>query len=161
LPPARRSVAGQLARAPIIMAAIDLTPGHEGLSEAIALTVSRLLATEPGARLACVNVMKTSLLTIDPTEDAEGRSIHLQRLVALKHWARSLPVPAERLTFHVLEAVDTANALTGFARTNRADHIVIGARASSALRRYLGSVSAQVVAEAPCTVTVVRAAAET
>ena len=34
--------------------------------------------------------------------------------------------------------------------------IVIGARASSALRRYLGSVSAQVVAEAPCTVTVVR-----
>jgi len=37
---------------------------------------------------------------------------------------------------------------------------VLGARASSALRRYLGSVSAQVVAEAPCTVTVVRLPAE-
>ena len=51
---------------------------------------------------------------------------------------------------------DAAGALIDFARANRADHIVIGARASSALRRYLGSVSAQVVAEAPCTVTVVR-----
>jgi nucleotide-binding universal stress UspA family protein len=141
------------------MAAIDLNAGHEALSEAVAATVGRLLAIEPGARLACVNVMKTSLLAIDPTEDSEGRNIHLRRLVALKHWAHDLPIPPERLTFHVLEAVDAAGALTGFARTNRADHIVIGARTSSALRRYLGSVSAQVVAEAPCTVTVVRTAA--
>jgi nucleotide-binding universal stress UspA family protein len=158
---ARRSVAGLLARAPIIMAAVDLDPGHEALGQAVAVTVNRLLATAPGARLACVNVMKTSLLAIDPTEDSEGRSIHLQRLVALKHWARDLALPPERLTFHVLEAVDTAGALIGFARSNRADHIVIGARTHSALRRYLGSVSAQVVAEAPCTVTVVRKAADT
>jgi nucleotide-binding universal stress UspA family protein len=33
----------------------------------------------------------------------------------------------------------------------------MGARGSSALRRFLGSVSARVVAEAPCSVTVVRA----
>ena len=138
------------------MAAIDLVPGHEGLSEAIAIAVSRLIATEPGARLACVNVIKGSLLHIDPTEDADGRSLHLQRLIELKHWARELPLPAERITFHALEAVDAAAALIDFVRTNRADHIVIGARASSALRRYLGSVSSQVVAEAPCTVTVVR-----
>ena len=158
MPPRRRTVAAHLARAPIIVAAIDLSPGHEGLNEAIAVAVSRLLATEPGARLACINVLKGSLLRIDPTEDAEGRSFHLRRLAELKHWARELPLPPERLTFHVLEAMDAARPLIDFAQTNRADHIVIGARASSALRRYLGSVSAQVVAEAPCTVTVVRAA---
>ena len=156
LPPPRRSVAAQLARAPIIMAAVDLEHAHEALSAAVATAVRRLLATEPGARLACVNVLKVSLLALDPIADAEGRNVHLQRLVELKHWARALPVPAERITYHVLEAVDPANALIDFARHNRADHIVIGARASSALRRYLGSVSAQVVAEAPCTVTVVR-----
>jgi nucleotide-binding universal stress UspA family protein len=160
LPPQRRSVAAHLARAPIIMAAIDLAPSHEGLSEAVAVAVSRLIATEPGARLACVNVLKSSLLRIDPVADAQGRNLHLQRLVELKHWARALPVPSERMTFHVLEATDAANALIGFARANRADHIVIGARASSALRRYLGSVSAQVVAQAPCTVTVVRSGRE-
>ena len=159
LPPERRSVAAHLARAPIIMAAVDLAPGHEALSEAVAAAVGRLIATEPGARLACVNVRKTSLLTIDPIADAQGRNLHLQRLVELKHWARALAVPGERITFHVLEATDPAGALIGFARANRADHIVIGARASSTLRRYLGSVSSQVVAEAPCTVTVVRSTA--
>ena len=160
LPPERRrSVAAHLARAPIIMAAVDLAPGHEQLSQAVAQTVSRLLATEPGARLACVNVRQTALLSIDPIADAQGRNPHLQRLVELKHWSRAFAIPAERLTFHVLEATDPARALVDFARANRADHVVIGARASSAMRRYLGSVSSQVVAEAPCTVTVVRSAA--
>jgi eukaryotic-like serine/threonine-protein kinase len=56
----------------------------------------------------------------------------------------------------VLEAADPAAALVDYARHNAVDHIVLGARASSALRRYLGSVSAKVVAEAPCSVTVVR-----
>src|SRR4029079_2361536 len=126
------------------------------LSEAVGRTVARLIATEPGARLACVNIIRGSLLAIDPTEDAEGRSVQLQRLIGLKHWARGFALPPERITLHAIEAMDAAAALIDFARTNRADHIVIGARASSALRRYLGSVSAQVVAEAPCTVTVVR-----
>ena len=138
------------------MAAVDLAPGRERLSEHVAHAVGRLIAMGPGARLACVNVRKTSLLTIDPVADAEGRNPHLQRLVELKHWAREFAIPTERLTFHVLEATDPAGALVDFARLNRVDHIVIGARASSTMRRYLGSVSAQVVAEAPCTVTVVR-----
>jgi nucleotide-binding universal stress UspA family protein len=52
--------------------------------------------------------------------------------------------------------VDTATALVDYARHTWIDHIVIGARGSSPMRRLLGSVSAKVVAEAPCTVTVVR-----
>jgi nucleotide-binding universal stress UspA family protein len=58
----------------------------------------------------------------------------------------------------VLESPDPAAAIVDYARVNRVDHIVIGSRGSSALRRYLGSVSAVVVAEAPCSVTVVRTA---
>jgi protein-serine/threonine kinase len=48
-----------------------------------------------------------------------------------------------RTTYHVLEAVDPAAAIVEFARHIQADHIVIGARGSSTLRRYLGSVSAR------------------
>jgi nucleotide-binding universal stress UspA family protein len=58
----------------------------------------------------------------------------------------------------VFEAANPATALLDYARNNLVDHIVIGARGSSPLRRYLGSTSSQVVAEAPCTVTVVRSA---
>ncbi len=150
------SVARQLSRAPIIMAAVDVSPEAEPLAHALAAAVSRLLATEPGARVTCVNVLKPSRIALDTTVDAHGRNLHLQRLIELKHWAGRLEAAGGRTTFHVLEAVDPAAAIVEFARTIHADHIVIGARGSSALRRYLGSVSAQVVAEALCTVTVVR-----
>jgi nucleotide-binding universal stress UspA family protein len=100
--------------------------------------------------------MRTSRITIDSDVDAQGRNLHLQRLIALKHWARTLPAAADRITYHVIEAVDTADALVDYARNNRIDHIVMGARGAAPLRRLLGSVSAKVVAEAPCTVTVVR-----
>ncbi|HEY4820466.1 MAG TPA: universal stress protein, partial [Xanthobacteraceae bacterium] len=152
----RHDVAGLLSRAPIIMVAIDLAPDAEGLREALTIAVRRVLATEPGARLACVNVLKTSRIGLDPVVDAQGRNPHLQRLVELKHWARALPLAAERITYHVFESSDPASALVDYARHNHIDHIIIGARGSSPLRRYLGSVSAKVVAEAPCTVTVVR-----
>ena len=156
-PAVKHSVADHLAAAPIIMAAIDVTPGMEALAEALRRTVHRAFQNEPGARLACVTVIKTSRVAIDTGLDEQGRNLHLQRLIDLRHWAQPLGVSAGRIiTFHVLEAPDPAAALIAFARANHVDQIVIGARDSSTLRRYLGSVSSQVVAEAPCTVTVVR-----
>jgi eukaryotic-like serine/threonine-protein kinase len=150
------TVSGQLARAPIILAAIDLSPDAEGLASALRVLIQRILSIEPGARIACVNVLKTSRIAIDILEDVDGSSLHVQRLVGLKHWSRSLEIPPDRISFSVLEAADPAAALIDYARHNAVDHIVIGARASSTLRRYLGSTSSQVVAEAPCSVTVVR-----
>ena len=143
-------------RSPIIVAAVDLGAGMEPLAEALRVAVRRILQTEPGARLACVNVLKTAIIGLDQYEDAEGRNLHLQRLIELKDWARPLASVTDRITYHVFERADPAAAITEFARNNHVDHIVLGARASSSVRRYLGSVSSQVVAEAPCTVTVVR-----
>ena len=150
------SVARRLASAPIVMVAVDLMPGMETLGEALRLAVQRMLASEPDVRLSCVSVLKVSRVALDSNVDAEGRNLHVQRLVELKHWARPLNLASNRITFHVLEAPDAATALIEYAQTNHVDHILVGARASSALRRFLGSVSSQVVAEAPCTVTVVR-----
>jgi serine/threonine protein kinase len=150
------NIAGQLSRAPIILAAIDLSPGNEDLAESLRMMISRILSIEGEARIACVNILKTSRIAVDILEDEEGRSLHVQRLVLLRHWGASLDIPKEQITYSVLEAPDPASALVDYARHNNVDHIVIGARASSALRRYLGSVSSRVVAEAPCSVTVVR-----
>ncbi|MBO0758960.1 MAG: universal stress protein, partial [Bradyrhizobiaceae bacterium] len=157
LPPIRRrSLSGLLSRAPIIMVAIDLSPEAESLSQALTTAVQRVLVTAPSARLACVNVMKSQLMATDPIEDAHGRNPHLQRLIELKHWARAFPIAENRMTFHVFESPDAGEAIVDYARNTRVDHIVIGAHGSSTLRRFLGTVSAKVVAEAPCTVTVVR-----
>lgn len=140
----------------VVMAAVDLARGEDGLAEAVRLHVAGVLEGTPDARLACVTVLKTKLAGEDETVDAAGRNAYVGRLVALKDWARSLGVPDERVSYHVLEGLDPGNAILGYAHHNRVDHIVLGARGSSALRRHLGSVSAQVVAEATCSVTVVR-----
>jgi nucleotide-binding universal stress UspA family protein len=154
---AQSSVADHLASAPIVMVAVDLMPGMEALGQALRRAVQRLLSCEPDVRVSCVSVLKVSRVALDSNVDAEGRNLHVQRLVELQHWARPLGLPPGRITFHVLEAPDVAAALVDYAQSNHVDHLLLGARASSALRRYLGSVSSQVVAESPCTVTVVRA----
>ena len=104
-----------------------------------------------------MTVLKQSRIGMDINVDEEGRNLHVRRLVELQDWGRPLGVPPGRITYHVLEAHDPADAIIEFARTNHVDQIVIGSRGSSTLRRYLGSVSSQVVAEAACTVTVVKA----
>jgi serine/threonine protein kinase len=148
------------AAAPILVAAVDLSEPDATLHAALRGTVGRILATLPQARLACVNVLRQNRIALDSTLDEKGNNKHLQRLVELKHWAAPLGLPEGRATFHVLEAVNAATAILEHARNNRVDHIVMGARAQSLKRRVLGSVSAEVAAEAPCTVTVVRARAE-
>jgi nucleotide-binding universal stress UspA family protein len=115
-----------------------------------------MLGNRPGARIACINVLKSALLTLDTSLDEQGRNRHVQRLLELQHWARPMGLQEGRITFHVLEAADVADAILDYARANRVDHVVLGARAGSLSRRLLGSVSGKVAAEAPCTVTVVR-----
>ncbi|HEX5373136.1 MAG TPA: bifunctional serine/threonine-protein kinase/universal stress protein [Aquabacterium sp.] len=159
-PPTDASAAEQLSRSPIIMVAIGVNNNTPELDRKLLATVRRILQIETGARLACVSVMKIARVGMDKLTDGEGNSLHVKHLVAIKHWARplqqALSMDDQRLTFHVLEAPDTAHAIVEFAAKNHVDHIVMGARGNSALRRYLGSVSAQVVAEAECSVTVVR-----
>ena len=157
----RVSTAEVLRRSAVVMAAVDVESGGAELLSQLRETVRRLLLTEPGARLACVSVMRTARIGMDDRVDAAGQSLHVKQLVQLKHWARpiskALDLTEGRLTFHVLEAPDAGSALIDFARRNGVDHIVMGARGAGSVRRYLGSVSSQVVAQSACTVTVVRA----
>ena len=155
-PKPKADLAAHLAASPMVAVALDTTEGSEALNDAIRVTAERVLATLPSARLACLNVLKLGRVTIDRTVDEQGRNKHVDRLVALQHWAQPLRLDESRLTVHVLEAIDAASAILEFAAVNHVDHIVIGARQTSMLRSLLGSVSARVAAEAPCTVTVVR-----
>jgi eukaryotic-like serine/threonine-protein kinase len=163
-PAADASAVAQTTRSPILMAAVDVSGAEPRLLDAVRTAVQRLLQTEPGARLACVAVMKINRIGMDELLDQDGSSKHVNLLVQLKHWARPVqqalaPGGAAfdgRVTFQVLEAPDAAGAIIDYARKNQVDHIVMGARSSGGLRRYLGSVSAKVAAEADCTVTVVR-----
>lgn len=150
------SVASHLASVPIIVAAVELSPEGESLASTLREAVKRMLVTQPDARIACVNVIKTARLGIDATTDDQGTNLHVSRLVQLRHWADGIDLPDHRLTFTVLEGTDPGQVILDHATANHVDHIMMGARGHSTTRRYLGSVSAQVVAEAHCSVTVIR-----
>jgi len=150
-------VTSQISSAPIVAVAVDLLEGSAPLNDSLRITAERILATLPSARLACLNVLKLGRITVDYTLDEQGHNKQIGRLVALKHWAEPLKLDSHRITTHVLEAADPANAILEFAQANHVDQILIGARQNSLLRHLLGSVSAKVAAEALCTVTIVRA----
>jgi non-specific serine/threonine protein kinase/protein-serine/threonine kinase len=152
----KSDMAAQLAASPIVAVAVDTADASDETNAALRRSAEKILATLPAARLACLNVLRLGRITIDRTLDEQGHNKHVDRLVALKHWASPLKLDQSRLTVHVLEAVDPASAILEFAENNQVDHIIIGARASSTLRSLLGSVSGRVASEAPCTVTVVR-----
>lgn len=147
----------QLARAPHVLVAIDTHHHDETLAEALRIALRRLIALDPHWRVTCIGVLEPSIVT-EQEESAElARSYHTAQLVALHHWARPLAMPQDKIRFHVLTGADAASRIVEHASRSHADHVLMGARGSGALRRYLGSVSARVVAEAPCSVTVVRA----
>jgi non-specific serine/threonine protein kinase/protein-serine/threonine kinase len=138
--------------APILLVAVDLSPGMEPLAAHLLRAVKRMLVIEPDARVACINVRPPPKRGLYSDEG----HLHVSRLVGLRTWAEGIDLPDDRLTFSVLENADPASAILEHAGVVGADHILMGARGHSTTRRYLGSVSARVVAEAPTSVTVIR-----
>lgn len=154
-PAPTRSPAAQLARAPQVLVALDTAHADAALAEALRRTVRQLVAGAPQWRVICATVAEPLAAGLEDTDDLE-RSRQTETLMALRHWAAALDIAAERQRYVILDGGDAAAALVAYAGAHHIDHIVIGARGSSTLRRLLGSVSARVAAEAPCSVTVVR-----
>jgi eukaryotic-like serine/threonine-protein kinase len=140
----------------VIMVAVDLSDGADPLAQTVRSEAARILWTAPNAKLACFTVLKTKIIGEDQSVSEDGKSAYVNRLVQLKDWARPYELPEDLVSYHVIEALDPAQAILDFAARNDVGHIIIGARGSSALRRHLGSVSAKVVAESLCSCTVIR-----
>ena len=141
-------------RAPILLVAVDLRPGLDELRQALLDAAVSALANMPGARLACLNVMQTSLIAIDENVDKDGENIHVQRIAELRRWAAPLGLPTGKITYHLIESRNIAGGIIDFARSNTVDHLVIGAPAAGGPTAT--RLTAQITSEAPCTVTVVR-----
>jgi nucleotide-binding universal stress UspA family protein len=149
-PPSQRS---QLTR----VAVVALAPNerNEMLLEALRRAARSVLAADPACRIACVTVVPSSAALNGEGEEGTATGRQIRRLVELRHWARPLELPEERLTCHVLESDKPAAALVDYAKMNDVDQLLVGAPRSSSVR-LLAGVCAQVVAEAPCSVSVVR-----
>jgi nucleotide-binding universal stress UspA family protein len=142
--------------APIVLVAIGPAQRDEALLEALRDAGRRLIAADDRCRIACATVVPPSAALSGERDEETPTGRHIKHLVNLRRWARPLELPEERVTYHVLESEKPAAAILDYARMNEVDHILIGAPHGGASTRLFPGVSGQVVAEAPCTVTVVR-----
>ena len=108
------------------------------------------VAADERCRIAGVTVVPPPA-SLSAAETATGR--HIRHLVGLRAWAKALDLPEERVTFHVIESERPAAALVDYARMNDVEQMLLGAPRGN---RIFRGVCSQVVADAPCSVTVVR-----
>ena len=146
----------RIGRAPIILVAIGITQGDEPLFQALREAAGRLSATDDQCRIACVTVVPSAAALGGDREEDTPTGRHIKHLVNLRRWAKPLGLPEERVTYHVLESDKPAAALIDYAKVNEVDQILIGATRSTGPMRLFAGVAGQVVADAPCSVTVVR-----
>jgi nucleotide-binding universal stress UspA family protein len=140
----------------VVVVAIDPQGAGEPLREAMRGAARGAIAADPHCRLACVMVVPPVADLSGEGEENTATGRQIRCLVELRRWARPLELPEERVTYHVLESDKPAAALIDYATTNEVDHILIGPPPAAApMLRFVG-VSAQVIADARCTVTIVR-----
>ncbi|MEK6551581.1 MAG: bifunctional serine/threonine-protein kinase/universal stress protein [Pseudomonadota bacterium] len=133
----------RLSAAPHVLVALDLGHSSAALQQVLLATVRRLAQADAHSHFTCLTV-------VPPGRNGAAE------IMAMRHWVQPLRLSRGRMVFHALPGRDPAAVIVQYARTHLVDQIVLGARGSSAWRRFLGSVSARVVAQAACTVSVVR-----
>lgn len=142
--------------APVVAVALVTSPIDEYLLEALREAVRTVLAFDRQCRIACVTVVPPAATLTGEGDERTATERHIKRLVELRKWAKPLELPEERLTCHVLESDKPAEVLIDYATMNDAKLMLIGAPRKGGGSRLFGGVCAQVVAGAPCSVSVVR-----
>ncbi|TMH59284.1 MAG: serine/threonine protein kinase [Betaproteobacteria bacterium] len=140
----------------IVLVAIGPVQIDVLLLDAMRDAVRRVIAADERCRIAFATAVPPAAALSGEREEETATGRHIKHLVALRRWARPLQLPEERVTYHVLESEKPATALIDYARMNDVDQILVGASRGGVPARLFRGVSAQIVAEAPCTVTVVR-----
>jgi nucleotide-binding universal stress UspA family protein len=146
----------QVSEVPIVMVGIPYKDVTDATLYSLRQAVARALGSRPGARLACVTVIPSSM-TSSTEEERSETNLHRRYLTQLHHWAQPLDHPGRQTSCHVLESGDTAQALLDYAQGNQVSVIVLGA-ATHGLKtqRFVATVPIKVAMDAPCTVILVK-----
>jgi serine/threonine protein kinase len=143
--------------APLMIAAIDTRQSDEALRERMQITAKNLLQAYPESRLICLSTIASTPTYEGNHESQSASGIVRGHLVQLMEWAKPLKLPPERISYHVLEALDPASRIVEFAKDNDASLILIGAshKLPNKVTPWRTSMT-KIVEEAPCSVHIVR-----
>lgn len=166
---------------PIVLVAVATTQDNPDMDLALRKVARHLIRLDEQTRFSVLSVIPPADEVAAESEEKTATGQQIKHRVRLRSWAEPLKLPQERLTYHVIEADDAAEAILDYARVNSVSHIVIGspplkigrkgrlgfapvvimsdkATEPVPLVQLMKTVSMRVAAAAPCTVTVVRVA---
>jgi eukaryotic-like serine/threonine-protein kinase len=146
----------QIEQVPIVLVAVPWKDVSDATLYSLRRATGRSLGVRPGARLACVTVVKPG--DSDSTDDASSEvQVHRFQLDRLRKWAQGLDLDAHPVSYHVLEASDVADALMRYASANGVNLMILGA-ATNGLRfqRLIATVPMRVAMHAPCSLMLVK-----
>jgi nucleotide-binding universal stress UspA family protein len=144
-------------RTPIILVAVDTEHRDDERQPALLAATRDLLQQKPDFRLMCVSVIRAAPLGEgrDLTDTASGR--HLEHKTRLRWWVEPLKLEATRVSLHVIEAANAADALLELVHANHVDLVVLGApQPDQHAFGWWRSVASSVTSNARCSVYVVR-----
>jgi len=146
---------------PHVLIAIDLTHKAQQLQFALRDTIKKFSKSFSKSYFTCMTVFdEKAMEKLASSADNNNQATTVAELqVALRNWGQALTIPRSKLDYQVLPG-DPATTILDYAHDHMVDYIIIASRGSSVMRRFMGSVSTKVVAEAQCSVMVVRAQRE-
>lgn len=153
----------RIANVPHILVALDLDNTSEELQQSLRNSILQLIKMDRMSVFTVMTVVeKNDLRELEGFSEVAGKEYptHVQRQMELRHWLMPLKLPYSRLHIQVTEG-NAAHEIIAYCKYHVIDKLVIGARGNSSLRQFMGSVSTKVVAEAPCSVIVVRTRRDT
>jgi eukaryotic-like serine/threonine-protein kinase len=148
----------QIDEVPILMVAVPNHDVSDATLYSLRQAVARSLGIRPGARLAVVTVISPNLSSTSEHDKSET-TLHRQYRTMLQQWAQPLDLDDHQTSYHVLEALDVANAIVRYAEGNNVSMIVMGAATHGLqMQRFVATVPIKVAMDAPCTVILVKQA---
>lgn len=150
--------AQQIEDTPILMVAVPHADVTDATLYSLRQAVGRSLAIRPGARLACVTVISPAASSTSDSDRSET-TLHRQHMARLRQWAQGLDLAGHPVSYHVLEAIDVAQALVRYAASNHVTMMILGAATHGLqMQRFIATVPMRVARDAPCTVILVKQA---
>lgn len=141
---------------PIVMVAFPDRVVTDSVLWGLERLATLALGNRPGARLAVVIVLRSSVVSSTKHESSEV-TMHRTYLNVMQRWARGVNTEGHQVSFHVIDSDDIAGSLLRFSNENFVDLIIMGAHTKNrGALEALPNVPMRVANEAQCTVTLVK-----
>lgn len=149
----------RLTNAPHILVAVRLAHSSEELKRVMRDTMLKIARSEKDSYFTCLSILpKENYADRGSVNDFINLSHpeHIQAQAELRHWLEPIRLAKSRLNIQVFYG-NPATEIVNYANQFIVDQIIMCAHRSEGAKKMVGSVSERVIAEAPCTVTIVRA----